>query len=72
MQLQSFIYCKIVKSTTKSNPNDDALQSQVLSGGIQKVCVRCRAEFLLLIAQNIIQIIFLGAVSIRRFNQLWV
>ncbi len=29
MQLQSFIYCKIVKSTTKSNPNDDALQSQV-------------------------------------------
>ncbi len=28
MQLQSFIYCKNFKSTTKSNPNDDALQPQ--------------------------------------------
>ncbi len=41
MQLQSFIYCKNFKITTKSNPNDDALQ------------------FMLLIAENIIQIIFL-------------
>ncbi len=31
----------------------------VLSGGIQQVCVRCRAEFMLLITENIIQIIFL-------------
>ncbi len=28
MQLQSFIYCKNFKSTTKSNPTDDALQPQ--------------------------------------------
>ncbi len=28
MQLQSIIYCKNVKSTTKNNPNDDELQSQ--------------------------------------------
>ncbi len=54
MQLQSFIYCK----NFKSNPNDDALQPQS-SLAEYSGFVWGAEQNLLLIAENIIQIIFL-------------
>ncbi len=54
MQLQSFMYSKNVKSSTKSNPNEDALQSQSSLAEYSRFVwgADCRAEFMLLIAEK--------------------